>query len=524
MKTPNHTILIAAGICLLSGSWVQAQGVTQEEATVVAGNWVRLIVEKSGTWGGAPSPVIAEIQHLRGPGGEVLGYYCPVEPWGFVVVPASRAMAPVKAYSEVGRLDPDAEKGPTGLIKDRIERLLEHIGPSAGAIDSAEREESERALQRRFQSDWHALQETDSDLSAMDYVAGRLMLLSLWHQSLPFNGQCPEMGCNIGSQGGRALVGCTATAAAQIARYWCWPPYGDDGSPYTDSYDWSHMATEYLEGCSGKCWTDEHGNLLGQVHQDAVAELCYELGLAADMNYGCDASGRPICQSVGQDMRDALGEHFRYDNSGDCNDRDDYDAQGWFDVLKGEFFANRPVLYHIPDHSIVADGWAQSGSAQYLHINYGWGPPWGEASNTYWYELDDIPGGDVDEEYALFGLAPRGTLGTHLTGSYGVDAFPYRYFDRATVGDNASFAAGQRLQVLPGITIACNSGTISFQGETSSPTYLFLNGDLSCGIQIKDGALKIYKGGAIRFPKEIWEKQSVRRSDEAPVTLAAQQR
>jgi hypothetical protein len=83
-----------------------------------------------------------------------------------------------------------------------------------------------------------------------------------------------------------------------------------------------------------------------------------------------------------------------------------------------------------------------------------------------------------------------------------VESFPYRYFDRSTLGDNASFAAGQYLQILPGITITCNSGTVSFLGERFAPTFLFLNGDTSYGIHVHSGAIKLHEGGAMAFPKK----------------------
>ena len=43
-----------------------------------------------------------------------------------------------------------------------------------------------------------------------------VLLTSHWHQSSPYNNRCPQRA----DGGGRAVTGCVATAAAQIAYYW----------------------------------------------------------------------------------------------------------------------------------------------------------------------------------------------------------------------------------------------------------------------------------------------------------------
>jgi len=80
----------------------------------------------------------------------------------------------------------------------------------------------------------------------------------------------------------------------------------------------------------------------------------------------------------------------------------------WFDVIRDEIDAGRPMLYSIPSgtdygHAIVCDGYSDWFGALY-HMNFGWGD-----SYTGWYVLDDLPppGHNVDNEYLICGIEPR---------------------------------------------------------------------------------------------------------------------
>lgn len=494
-KTLEDKILMTCSIIFFTASSIQSQMVSQKDAAAAANNWIHLIIAKEGHWAGSPEAEIKYIRDFRRSGEQLLGYFCAVQPSGFIIVSLNKALAPIRAYSETNDLDPESETGAIDLIKDQMENFIHTIQQNVGAIENAKTTDVEKILETSYRLAWQELEDGAPGFSTLNYQQGEVMLSTHWDQNPPYNEQCPEMGCN--NSNGRAYVGCTATAGSQLARYWCWPPYGEDDSPYTDSYDWPNMVNQYLWDASTNFWKDERGNPLTQTHVNAMAELCAEIGTAVDMNYGCEASGAPICRSLDTDMRDALGDHFRY-HTGDCEDRDDYSAGDWFNLLKNEFNQNRPVLYHVTDHSIVADGWQEVGSTpiRQYHMNYGWGE-----SDDIWYTLDTLPLGDEDEEYALLDIHPNVILGSSISGVYPLESFPYRYFNEDVAGDNASFAAGQFLQLLPGITITCKNGSINFNATNSAPTYLFLNGDITHGIQIHSGALELYMNGSISFSR-----------------------
>lgn len=493
MKKIIIYIFISFGIILSSS--LKAQIVSEEEALIVAKNWVTLISQKEKGWGGSKNALVEDIQEFR-LGKRQLGFYCSVQPRGFIIISRHRALAPIKAYSTTNNLDYKSDVGAAGLLKESMERILVGIEKQIAPIEFASVETLQSMLEINYSYSWDELGNEGGVPVEMNYQTGEVMLSTHWNQGPPFNNQCPVMGCD--NSNSRALVGCTGAAGAQLTRYWCWPPYGEDGSPFTDPYDWPRMINQYIWNSTTNTWEDENKNTLTQAHIDAVAELCAEMGEAVGMDYGCDASSSPICRWYETDMTDALEDHFRY-HTGDCEDRNDYSAVEWFELLKNEFNANRPVLYHVTNHSIVADGWREVGSTpiRQYHMNYGWYP-----ANNIWYTLDAIPLGDVDEEYALLNIHPLQALGPSLSGNYALEPFAYRYFNQDATGNNATFEAGQYLQFLPGIAVSADSdGFIRFEGSEAKYTHLFINGDISKGMRIMNGMIKISNHGSIAFPK-----------------------
>jgi hypothetical protein len=269
----------------------------------------------------------------------------------------------------------------------------------------------------------------------------------------------------------------------------------------SDTYDWPHIANRYVWDVGQNRWEDENGNPLTQTHLDAVAELCYEVAVAVDMDFGVCFSG-----AITSDMEGVYENHYRYSTACGKLDRVLFPSVGWYNLMKIQFTLNRPIQYRIKGHSIVADGWEEEEIDGTLtrryHMNYGW-----DNSRNTWYTLDALyqpdPDGDTDDEYMLINIYPAQALGSSLSGAYLCNAsFPYRYFDQDATGSSAVFTQGQYLQFLPKITVTCTSttgGNISFIGTSSNNTRLFTRGDTSKGIKITNGALKLYQGGSIKF-------------------------
>jgi hypothetical protein len=506
MKKLMLSILI---VCLaVMGTWspVRAQMATMDEALTVARNWIRVIIQKKGDWGGYETAEVFEIQEFKR-GERFVGYFCRVNPKGYIVVSLRRELAPVKAYSAVNDLDPESEEGMADLLKGSMERILNRINQVMRLEKAGGPERVTDILEIDYRDAWGELEgdvetpkgEPKSDEGSpderlesggmeMNYQEGDVLLSSNWYQSDPFNQQVPAPPGGDDCTAAHCAVGCVALAGAQIMRYWNWPPYGV-GSPYNDTYDWPNMPYT-LTGTSPAA----------QIN--AVAELCHEVGIAVNMDY-CWGTGDSACGSAAytSDMEGVYEDHYRYWAGCELKNRDDYTAVGWFDMMKNEFNYNCPVQYNIPGHSIVGDGWQEIGSTpiRQYHMNYGW---FGVADDT-WYTLDALLGGDPNEEFLLRYIIPYPYVAS--SGTYIRESFPYRYFYRdLSLSSTTTFDGGQNLQFLPNVvlTYTGSSDSIRFEGSSSYYSRLFTRGDLSRGVRIDlnaNAVIEMSQNGSIKF-------------------------
>jgi hypothetical protein len=468
--------------------------VATDEALTVANNWINVIIQKKGSWGGANEAFVQEIKEFKH-GEQIIGYFCNVEPAGYIVVSLRRELAPVKVYSATSSLDPESDEGLMDVVKLGMKRILNGIEKQLGPIESAHTEDVQGILEINYCDTWEKLEAGTIGIET-DYQGGDPPLLSSsWHQNDPYNQNCPTP-TQVGDPdctAARCKAGCVAIAGAQIMRYWNWPPYGQGQLPgvrpgevvhYEDSYDWPNMPD------SNFSTTDQ---------KNAVAELCYEVGIAVSMNYctlGTCGSETPT-----YGLEDAFENQYRYfrDAGSKRHNRSDYTADGWFNLMRDEFNANQPVVYRIFKHAIVGDGWQVVFGQQQYHMNYGW-----NNNRTRWYTVDALhypdPNGTTDDEYMLIDIYPDKALGSYiLPGTVTTNLlFPYRYFDVDATGSSTFFAAGQYLQFLPGIRVL-SSGQIKFSGLPGLVTRLYSRGDISRGIRIDSGAINMYTNGSIKL-------------------------
>jgi hypothetical protein len=505
----RKSLLLLALSALLLSQAARAEVTNRDEAGIVAKNFVSYVIASKGSWGEHASARVTSVRELRR-GDRILAYVCAVEPVGYVVVSLYKDLSPIKAYSVKSTLDPDATQGLTDFMRASLDLLYKAIEERLGR--PLETSDDLRAVTGRDpRGGWTTLASPSFDASAyrtagkktrspgMDYQQGDELLQTTWDQTPPYNNQCPDHGCSWSGYGyynENAYVGCVATAGAQILKYYDWPPEGPGGM-YSDPYDWANMADSY-DYVSGQ-FVDQDSNPVTQAQIDAVAEVSREVGAAVAMDYGCDESG-----AYTDDLEQAFQNCFRYHDGCGVLDRISFmPLETWFAYLQEEFNHNRPVVYRIPDHAIVSDGWdiQNVGGSDHLliHIVYGW-----NGSNDGWYSPNEIPGGDPDVEYIVFRIRPDCSLGESLSGTYEPPYYPYRYFNRDASGSTVTFAAGNYLQVLRSGFHLTNSGTlgtdhITFEGTEYDTTVVYINGDRVGGerMRIEDGAVKIWAGGQI---------------------------
>ena len=114
----------------------------------------------------------------------------------------------------------------------------------------------------------------------------------------------------------------------------------------------------------------------------------------------------------------ALVQYFRYNPSIETVYRLAYSRQGWYDAIKEEIEAGRPLFYNITIHSLVCDGFRRDGSFLQYHVNYGWG-----GSNNAWFPIDEVPGlTDQWVEFMARRIVPAGRVRRVSADGHG--AFP----------------------------------------------------------------------------------------------------
>jgi len=483
MKRLRYPILIVSLVILSLAIPCRAEMVSISEARAAASNWINLIIHNQNSWCGAPAAAITQITPLKR-GGRKLGYFGKVSPRGYIVLSMLKELSPVTDFSCENNLDPDLDEGMIDLIKSGIEQNLKAIEKRVRSLETASTEALERIIPKRHRDAWAVLlmepdtfRESLGDIqAAANYQEGQELLSSRWHQYYPFNMWCPTPPTGSGCTENNCTVGCVGLSAAEIMRYWNWPPYGTT-PPYDTQYTWWYMPDR----------VDSNSPISERV---AVAELCSEVANAIDSDFciddGCATSSNFTL------VKYAIENYFRYATASPELFRKNYNDENWFNIIRAQIDMNRPVQYSYPGHAIVADGWMEvyPGQYRYLHLCYGFQ----SETHTDWHLLASIPGGDRSADVIMIDIYPEPAIGPSPSGVYAVPSFPYRYFDRDCASSYAIFQAGHNLQFLPGITVS-SAGSIKFESSGTLESRLFTRGDTSSGIRLNNGGISLYANG-----------------------------
>ena len=381
-------VAVVAIVMALVSSTTFATVATETEMQLVSDNWLVNTVNAAGDWAGELQPFVLDSREITFDG-QTVGRVYSVSPSGYIVVPVLKEMPPVTIYSETSSFNPSDEDGIPALIREILADRMKLYADVYGSIEASQDQKDIQIFSSVNSVQWTELavpsdqyRESFGKDGARDTDEAGPLLVTTWHQGYPYNNYCP-MG-----DGGRCVVGCVATAAAQIMAYWEWPPAGSGSSSYywsgdnscggntsgqtlnadySDSYDWDNI----VRNCNGGCTAAE---------QAALAELNYEAGVSFEMMYGHCASG-----AYSSYVHETMPTNFRYDPSISFENRYQYTADEWFALIQDEINQGRPMYYTISRHAIVCDGWRVVGDLKQYHFNYGW-----QDSHTAWYTVDNL--------------------------------------------------------------------------------------------------------------------------------------
>ncbi|MCK5127352.1 MAG: C10 family peptidase [candidate division Zixibacteria bacterium] len=391
-----------------------AEIASPDEMEQVCRNWLLQTVSERGQWNKSVAPDIIGVGQIES-GDTVLATYYTISPVGFVLVPALKEMTPIKAYSDKYVLDEKQENGFILMVQEMLRSRFDIYIAQFGSLEAKQpiNEEALFGHGQRDKWDIYTLSTEDFMLSrSVEKSAleeGGPLLTTSWHQRAPYSNDCP-MG-----DGGRTVVGCVATATAQIMAYWQWPISGVGSHTYTwngdnscegstpaeeltadftNIIDWNHIIDSCDDGCSSADSTE-------------LAALCYDVGVAHSMNYGACGSGAYTGNAAA-----VLSQYYKYSSEVHRDDRTGYDLAGWYGQIKEQIDKNQPTQYRIRSHSIVCDGYRSDGLQYEYHMNYGWG-----GSFTAWFVLDSLYCSWVEpdsvcpasEEYMVTEIHPQNT-------------------------------------------------------------------------------------------------------------------
>jgi hypothetical protein len=482
---------------------VHASVATLNEMNTVCENWLQLTAQEEERTT-QDTPVIIESSEPVVYEGLILAYCFHLAPTGFVIVPILKELPPIKAYSYRYDIDPTSNFGFPMMLKEVLAHRYKVYVALYGGLNQPQPENVEPVFSRKNRQVWkHLLVSNlefertlqDEHFSARTEVGP--LLTTAWHQSAPYNNYAPA------GDGGVCVVGCVATAAAQVMRYHMWPCRGtgtytyfwdgdqscggnvgggDLSAEYSDIYNWDNMPNTCDSGCS----TEEEA---------ALAELCNETGVAFQMDYGVCGSG-----ASGADAMEGLVRNFRYDDSVEWQQHSSHSPEAWFAMIREQIDASLPILYVYPGHMLVGDGWRDTGGINQIHLNYGWG-----GSFTAWYAMDAIAySPDPLQECMIRNIIPDRKL--HIPTDF---ATIQTGIDMACIGDTVLVHPGVYVENIDFIGKGIVLGSLFLttrdpikvtetviDGNQSGSTVTFTNGEnttsVLCGFTITNGSGSIY--------------------------------
>lgn len=514
MKIKTSFILISI-ILIFSTSGLFSQVADQATARTVAENWMWYITDRNGDWGGSKNPFIREFSKF-GRNDLLLGYCATIEPQGYIIVSSLTDFAPIKAYSTTSNLNIEEKNGMPALLKDALETRNRFVMTEFGGLDSQSLQDLHRFTLESNQKKWKILSDDTKNatgelqtLEANTNGGKGPLIQTLWHQHDPYNSMCPQI---IGDEAcTNAVVGCVPLVAAQIMKFFCWPPIH-----YAGNYDYPNMLDQYYWDSVHNRFTDEFGTPCTQAQLDAVATLCAITGEEIRVDYGCEATTGYVCNWFYWDARAAFEEKFYFGSENvvpQCVNRDDHDYDSWWNIIVGEITWNRPMMYQIKsydgdfNHAIVVDGYDTPGGSRKVHANYGWGDNW--HNNWYdldWFECNTAEGYqdrcEWEKDTMIRFIFPRDGLAGPVPQH--VDLGPWQgpgglhHYIYASASFQSMLVHGSaHVQFLPNQTMISN-GLITIEGS-SEPTRFYSEAIVNRGMKVcENGKILVHADGCIK--------------------------
>ena len=211
-------------------------------------------------------------------------------------------------------------------------------------------------------------------VSSISDVRVAPLLDSSWGQSWAGGGNCYNY-----YTPNNYVCGCVATAVSQVMRYHKYPTASVAARTYTCSVDGKARSLTMKGGTYS--WSSMPGNPTSSMttaQRQAIGKLCYDVGVACEMDYASGGSGASSFRPVF-----VLKQVFKYSNVLPVAyywTNYSWTLDRFKSVIVPNCDAGLPVLAGVPGHAIVADGYGYDGNLFYVHLNMGW-----NGNDNLWY-------------------------------------------------------------------------------------------------------------------------------------------
>lgn len=248
MKSCGKLGLTVLVMALAWSTFALAEPVSEDGVTRAVETWLR-----DGLTEGRPTARVVRLDPYPAED-RIAAYIATLAGGGYCIGGADDVLLPVYFFAPQGEFDP-GNPDLAGLLESIAARLAwveEGRATRDGRLEPFRDDLSDRArVWQELAAGVVVRREPARDVPELVI----LPLTSTWHQGPPFNQDCP-----VYPDGGQTIVGCVATAMAQVMYYWQWPETGASSHTaqniytHTDTWIATPLATD--PGITGDFWAD----------------------------------------------------------------------------------------------------------------------------------------------------------------------------------------------------------------------------------------------------------------------------